>query len=97
MAIKMTEQTVAKPAKAKPRAPQAPKTEVAKPVKAAKPARAAPKRVEAAPAKPSRGRPSSGMRVVTLRLDPDVIEALQKDGAGWGARANAVLRKGLGL
>lgn len=104
MAIRMTEQTVAKPAKAKPRAPQAPKSKAAKPVKAAKPAPAAPKRIEKppeimAPPKPDlpRGRPHSGQRVVTLRLDPDVIDALQADGRGWAQRANAVLRKGLGL
>jgi len=43
------------------------------------------------------GRPKSGKEIVTLRLDPDVIKALKADGAGWQPRANALLRKVLGL
>jgi uncharacterized protein (DUF4415 family) len=34
---------------------------------------------------------------VTMYLDPDVIETLKKDGKGWQTRANAALRKALGL
>ncbi|WP_245413630.1 BrnA antitoxin family protein [Mangrovicella endophytica] len=36
-------------------------------------------------------------RQVTLRLDPDVIEALKAEGPGWQTRANARLREALGL
>lgn len=34
---------------------------------------------------------------VTLRLDRDVLSELRKDGPGWQPRANALLRKALGL
>lgn len=34
---------------------------------------------------------------VTLHLDPDVLAALRKDGRGWQTRANAALRRALGL
>jgi uncharacterized protein (DUF4415 family) len=34
---------------------------------------------------------------VTLHLDRDVLERLKADGAGWQTRANAALRKALGL
>jgi uncharacterized protein (DUF4415 family) len=34
---------------------------------------------------------------VTLYLDPDVLAALKADGKGWQTRANATLRKALGL
>ncbi len=34
---------------------------------------------------------------VTLYLDPDVLARLKADGKGWQTRANAQLRKGLGL
>ena len=34
---------------------------------------------------------------VTLHLDPDVLERLKADGKGWQTRANAALRKALGL
>ncbi|MNT92587.1 hypothetical protein D3C72_2338970 [compost metagenome] len=30
---------------------------------------------------------------VTLRLDPDVLDALQSTGPGWQARVNALLRE----
>ena len=43
------------------------------------------------------GRPPSGKTPVTLRLDPDVIDALKADGKGWQPRANALLRKALGI
>lgn len=31
-------------------------------------------------------------QTVTLRLDPDVLEAFKADGPGWQSRVNAVLR-----
>ena len=34
---------------------------------------------------------------VTLHLDPDVLERLKADGRGWQTRANAALRRALGL
>ena len=34
---------------------------------------------------------------VTLYLDPDIIARLKLDGKGWQTRANAALRKALGL
>ena len=34
---------------------------------------------------------------VTLYLDRDVVERLKTDGRGWQTRANAALRKALGL
>lgn len=43
------------------------------------------------------GRPSSGKVVTTLRLDPEVIDALKAAGPGWQARANALLRTALKL
>lgn len=36
-------------------------------------------------------------RRVTLHLDPDVLDALKRDGKGWQTRANAALRRALGL
>jgi uncharacterized protein (DUF4415 family) len=43
------------------------------------------------------GRPTSGKIVTTLRLDPEVIEALKSQGPGWQARANDLLRKAMKL
>lgn len=34
---------------------------------------------------------------VTLRLDAEVVERLRASGKGWQARANAMLRKAVGL
>ena len=34
---------------------------------------------------------------VTLHLDPDVLERLKDGGRGWQTRANAALRRALGL
>ena len=34
---------------------------------------------------------------VSLRIDRDVLERFQKDGAGWQDRINAALRKSVGL
>jgi uncharacterized protein (DUF4415 family) len=36
-------------------------------------------------------------RLVSLRLDPDVIEHYRERGPGWQARINATLRKAAGL
>jgi uncharacterized protein (DUF4415 family) len=36
-------------------------------------------------------------RLVSLRLDPDVIEHFRTRGPGWQARINATLRKAVGL
>jgi len=40
-----------------------------------------------------RGRPPSGKQVVSLRLDPDIIEAFRATGPGWQARINEALRR----
>ena len=42
-----------------------------------------------------RGRPAKPDRKVnqTLRLDPDVLEAYRREGPGWQALMNAVLRQ----
>lgn len=39
------------------------------------------------------GRPHSGKQVVSIRLDPDVIEKFRATGPGWQARMNEALRK----
>lgn len=46
-----------------------------------------------------RGRPPSAnaKRLVSLRLDPEVVDKLRASGPGWQTRANAVLRKAVGL
>jgi uncharacterized protein (DUF4415 family) len=44
------------------------------------------------PEKPT-GRPHSGKKVVSLRLDPDVIEKFRATGPGWQALMNHALRK----
>jgi uncharacterized protein (DUF4415 family) len=36
-------------------------------------------------------------QMVTLRLDPDVVEAFRATGAGWQRRMNDALRKAAGL
>jgi uncharacterized protein (DUF4415 family) len=45
--------------------------------------------------KPLRGRPKadSPKKLVSLRLDPDVIEHFRGTGPGWQRRINDVLRK----
>ncbi len=72
--------------KAEKRSPSKPKKPA--PTAQNEPVKASPKSV---------GRPSSGRVVTTLRLDPEVIEALKAPGAGWQARANDLLRKALSL
>ena|SRR5471032_702051 len=46
-----------------------------------------------------RGRPKLGApkHQVTLRLDPDVLDALRAGGPGWQSRLNGALRKHLKL
>ena len=46
-----------------------------------------------------RGRPVKPDRKVDvkLRIDPDVVQRLREGGKGWQTRANAILRKGVGL
>jgi uncharacterized protein (DUF4415 family) len=36
-------------------------------------------------------------RLISLRLDPDLIEHFRARGPGWQARINATLRKAVGL
>lgn len=36
-------------------------------------------------------------KLVSLRLDPDVLEKFRSTGAGWQGRVNAALRKAVGL
>ena len=36
-------------------------------------------------------------RLISLRLDPDVIEHFRARGKGWQARINATLRKAVGI
>lgn len=45
------------------------------------------------------GRPKSqeSKTAVSLRLDPDVVDALKRQGPGWQTQANALLRRALGL
>jgi uncharacterized protein (DUF4415 family) len=46
-----------------------------------------------------RGRPllARPKEQVTIRLDADVLARLKRGGAGWQTRANAILRKAVGL
>jgi len=45
----------------------------------------------------SRGRPRKADRKVnqTLRLDADVLEAFRREGSGWQARINEILRENM--
>lgn len=55
---------------------------------------------EAAPETPvrKRGRPAGSNKTrVTLHFDNDLLERLKADGKGWQTRANAILRKAMGL
>lgn len=40
---------------------------------------------------------SETKRLISLRLDSDVLERLKQDGPGWQTRANALLRRSMGL
>lgn len=46
-----------------------------------------------------RGRPplARPKQHVNIRLDADLVERLKADGPGWQSRANALLRKAVGL
>jgi uncharacterized protein (DUF4415 family) len=46
---------------------------------------------------PRRGRPRlpSAKVLISLRLDPDVLEHYRATGAGWGGRVNETLRKAM--
>lgn len=39
----------------------------------------------------------SGKELVSIRIDRDVLEHFQEDGAGWQERINAALRSAAGL
>lgn len=59
-----------------------------------------PSEVLAAFGKGKRGRPigwtkPNAKKSITLRLDPDVIEAWRMSGPGWQSRMNAALRQAL--
>ncbi len=41
--------------------------------------------------------PEAKKRRVTMHLDPDVLDRLKAEGKGWQTRANAALRRALGL
>ena len=45
--------------------------------------------------RPVRGRPRQAVTraMVSLRVDPDVLEALRASGRGWQTRVNELLRK----
>lgn len=49
------------------------------------------------PAKRGRPKLDSPKRLITLRLDADVIDTLRQLGAGWQTRANEMLREALRL
>ena len=53
--------------------------------------------ISAAPVR--RGRPKLDRPKVstTIRLDPDVLDALRASGKGWQGRANQALRRALGI
>jgi uncharacterized protein (DUF4415 family) len=67
----------------------------------AKPVRAFPELVEVLQKHGKLGRPplpeAAKKHRVTLYLDPDILAALKADGKGWQTRANAALRRALGL
>lgn len=48
---------------------------------------------------PKRGRPplppGAAKRAVSIRLSPDVLDALRASGPGWQTRVDAILRKAL--
>ena len=45
------------------------------------------------------GRPRSDnpKQLVSIRLDADVLDRLKSEGPGWQTRANAILKKAVGL
>lgn len=46
-----------------------------------------------------RGRPPSETRkeLISIRLDPEVLDRLRASGPGWQSRVNGLLRQALGL
>lgn len=46
---------------------------------------------------PKPAAPPAGKELVSIRLDRDVLEHFQDDGAGWQERINAALRTAAGL
>ncbi len=49
------------------------------------------------PEKRPHGRPKSGNVLISIRLDPRVIETYRRTGDGWHERINITLRNALGL
>lgn len=47
--------------------------------------------------RPGRKPSPSSKKLLTLRVDPDVIEAYKVTGDGWQSRMNDALRKAVGL
>jgi uncharacterized protein (DUF4415 family) len=47
--------------------------------------------------KPGRPKSERPKRQVTLRLDQDVLDKLREGGPGWQSRANAILKKAVGV
>lgn len=76
-----------------------PKTAGERLLSAAKDMRASVKPEAAAPSAKPRGRKPSGnaKKLLTLRLDADLIEHYRATGDGWQSRMNADLRKVAGL
>lgn len=70
-----------------------------RPRSATEKAEAAFKAVTSAPedAKPKANVAPAGKELVSLRIDRDVLEHFQDDGAGWQDRINAALRTVAGL
>ena len=50
---------------------------------------------EFAQLKPTRGRPPVEVKrpMLSMRVDPDILEALRATGRGWQTRVNALLRE----
>ena len=63
-----------------------------------KTAEAAFKKVTTTPAEPAPKKPfvPGAKETVTLRIDRDVLDFFQEDGAGWQDRINEALRKAAG-
>ena len=49
--------------------------------------------VNGVPVRRGRPAPNGAKKQVTMRLDPDLLVAMRKTGAGWQARVNEVLRQ----
>ncbi|WP_238703951.1 BrnA antitoxin family protein [Acetobacter pomorum] len=62
----------------------------AKPASVAVPALAAQRRVRGPQKAPTK-------KLVSIRLDPDLIDRLKQDGPGWQGRVNDMLRQAIGL